>query len=75
MHKKFLRLSGLIIIIMLCSSFMMAQVSVTGRVTGDDDGQGLPGVNIMVKGTATGTVTDGSGSFRITAPSAESILV
>jgi TonB-linked SusC/RagA family outer membrane protein len=75
MHKKLLTFSGLIIIVMLWSSQVMSQVTVTGQVTGEEDNKGLPGVNIMVKGTTTGTVTDISGNYKITAPSAESILV
>ncbi|CAE7322907.1 unnamed protein product [Symbiodinium sp. KB8] len=42
----------------------MAQQPVTGRVT-DDSGEGLPGANVLVKGTTTGTQTDLDGNFRI----------
>ncbi|HEY5746350.1 MAG TPA: TonB family protein [Chryseolinea sp.] len=38
---------------------------VTGRVTGDD-GEGLPGVNVMIKGSSIGTVTDATGDYQIT---------
>lgn len=49
--------------------------TVTGRITSSDDGQGFPGVNIIVKGTTRGTVTDTDGNFRIEVPSQESVLV
>lgn len=47
---------------------------ITGRVTSDDDGMGLPGVNVMVKGTNAGTVTDAEGNYRIEVPD-EGVLV
>ena len=42
-------------------------VVVTGVVI-DDSGDPLPGVNVMVKGTATGVSTGSDGSFSITVP-------
>ena len=51
-----------------------AQSIVTGTVTTSDDGEGLPGVNILLKGTATGTVTDVNGNYNLNAP-ADGILV
>jgi TonB-dependent starch-binding outer membrane protein SusC len=39
--------------------------TVTGTVTGADDGQPLPGVNIMIKGTAQGAITDLNGQYNI----------
>jgi TonB-dependent starch-binding outer membrane protein SusC len=38
---------------------------VTGKVTSADDGSGIPGVNILEKGTSNGTVSDSDGNFRI----------
>ena len=51
-----------------------ADVTVTGRVT-DEKGEGLPGVSVVVKGTTQGATTDGTGSFRVLAPSTRSTLV
>lgn len=42
--------------------------TVTGSVTSAEDGSGLPGVNVVVKGTTTGTVTDVQGNYSISAP-------
>jgi len=39
--------------------------TVTGKVTSADDGTGIPGVNILEKGTTNGTVSDSDGNFRI----------
>lgn len=64
------------LIILLLSSHARAQsLVVQGKVTDVSDGASLPGVNILVKGTSIGTVTNSEGNFSITVPSAESILV
>ncbi|MCG8305760.1 MAG: TonB-dependent receptor [Cytophagales bacterium] len=49
--------------------------TVSGKVISDDDPSGLPGVNIMVKGTSIGTVTDVNGKYRLSVPDQNSILV
>lgn len=46
---------------------LSAQNIVTGTVTEDISGSALIGVNIIVKGTATGTVTDFDGHYQIPA--------
>ncbi len=51
-----------------------AQVPVKGVVQGESE-LPLPGVNVTVKGTATGTITDIDGRFELTIPSTESALV
>jgi iron complex outermembrane receptor protein len=48
---------------------------VTGRVTAQEDGSALPGVSVVVKGTTTGTATDGSGNYSLTVPGNETVLV
>ena len=40
--------------------------TITGKVTSAEDGNGMPGVNVLVKGTKNGTVTDAKGSYSIT---------
>ena len=42
----------------------LAQSTVKGHVT-DEDGLPLPGVGVLVKGTKTGTTTDGAGAYTI----------
>ncbi|NTV84195.1 MAG: SusC/RagA family TonB-linked outer membrane protein, partial [Bacteroidales bacterium] len=75
MHKKILKKACMLIILALGLGQVSAQIPVTGKVSGEDDDRGLPGVNIMIKGTTSGTVTDANGDFRIEAKSSESILV
>ena len=43
---------------------LKAQESISG-VTTDATGQPLPGVNVLVKGTATGAVSDFDGNYSI----------
>jgi TonB-linked SusC/RagA family outer membrane protein len=55
---------------------IMAQShTVTGKVTSAEDGQSLPGVQIVVKGTTVGTITDLDGNYKISTPKGSSILV
>ncbi|QHT72009.1 TonB-dependent receptor [Rhodocytophaga rosea] len=49
-------------------------VTITGRVT-DDTNQGLPGVNVLLKGTTNGTTTDGTGKYSLSVPDATGTLV
>ncbi len=51
-----------------------AEMTVAGRVT-DDKGEGLPGVNVLLKGTNTGTTTNGEGSYALTVPDGNGTLV
>jgi TonB-dependent starch-binding outer membrane protein SusC len=48
---------------------------IKGRVTSADDGLGFPGVNIIVKGTTIGTVTDTEGNFSLEVRGSDAVLV
>jgi len=50
------------------------EIVVTGKVT-DEDGNPLPGVNIIIKGTITGTITDLNGNFSIEVEDPDAVLV
>lgn len=58
----------------LISPFSKQDLVIQGIVN-DENGQPLPGVTIKVKGGSGSTTTDGSGNYRITVPSANSVLV
>ncbi len=47
---------------------------VTGRVT-DEKGEALPGVNVLVKGTQQGVITNVDGAFSIDTPDDKAVLV
>jgi TonB-linked SusC/RagA family outer membrane protein len=75
MTKFYLR-GYLVVLLLICSMAVWAQSrTVTGRVTSSDDGSGLPGVNILEKGTNNGAVTDASGSYTIQVSSSNAVLV
>jgi len=48
---------------------------VSGKVTSAEDGSAVPGVNIVVKGTTTGSVTYFDGNFKICVPGGATTLV
>ena len=50
------------------------QIIITGNVT-DNTGEPLPGVNIVIKGVNSGVMTSVDGSFTITVPNNDAILV
>lgn len=67
--RSCLILSGL-----LFSSFLAGQVTVTGTVT-DAAGEALIGVNVLVKGSSTGTITDLDGQYSLEVPGSDAVLV
>jgi TonB-linked SusC/RagA family outer membrane protein len=87
MQKTFPRLIGLLLCVATAATLMvsasvhaapvlpMQEHVVSGRVTSSDDQSGLPGVNIVVKGTTTGTVSDADGNYSLAVPSESSVLV
>ncbi len=48
---------------------------VSGKVASADDGSTLPGVNVVLKGTTNGTVTDAAGAYKLSVPSAGGTLI
>jgi TonB-dependent SusC/RagA subfamily outer membrane receptor len=70
MHALHLLAAWLLIV---CSA--TAQTTVSGQITAGEDSSPLPGVNILVKGTTEGTISDASGKYSINVPSLESVLV
>ncbi|MCU0357983.1 MAG: TonB-dependent receptor [Cyclobacteriaceae bacterium] len=59
----------------LSSSAVLAQGrNVTGTVT-DETGSALPGVNIVIKGSTSGTTSDMSGNFTLSVPNDNTTLV
>src|SRR5690606_33998092 len=49
-------------------------VEISGKVT-DENGQSLPGANVMEKGTTNGTTTDVDGNFKLSVMGPNSVLV
>src|SRR5690625_4579870 len=64
-----------ILLFTLLPASALAQQQVTGSVTDADTGEPLPGVNILIQGTDTGTTTGLDGSFSLSVPGSDAVLV
>lgn len=73
-QKRFKRCLLLSCAILLMSTALHAQIVVKGKVT-EETATGMPGVNIVVKGTNIGTTTDNDGNYSIQVPSEQSVLI
>lgn len=51
--------------LLLGTTSAFASITVKGQVTSAEDGLGMPGASIVVKGTTTGTITDFDGNYEI----------
>lgn len=60
----------LLISVMLiwANALFAQQKTIKGRVTSTEDGTGLPGVSVMIKGTSKGAITDANGNYTVEAP-------
>ena len=64
----------ILIMSLLVTGHVFAQVTVTGRIT-DVAGEPLPGVNILIRGTTVGTVTNLDGNYTLANVPPDAILV
>jgi len=48
---------------------------VTGKVIDKLTGEAMPGVNILVKGTTTGAITDNAGKYSISVSDRNAVLI
>ena len=60
---------------MFFTTGIFAQKIISGRILNDNDKQPVPDASVKVKGTTTGTKTNSDGSFTISAPRDNSVLV
>ncbi|HZB14696.1 MAG TPA: TonB-dependent receptor [Chryseolinea sp.] len=72
---KRLLLMVLVPILFSVTAWGQAEKVVTGKVTSSDDSGPLPGVNVVVQGTAKGVTTDAEGNYSIQLAPAENTLV
>ena len=69
------RLPAFLLFFFILSLSAMAQdVRVSGRVS-DASNSGLPGVNVVIKGSTKGVTTDGTGNYSINVPGRQTVLV
>ncbi|TLV00471.1 SusC/RagA family TonB-linked outer membrane protein [Dyadobacter luticola] len=57
------------------ATFIRVDKTIKGKITDKENNEGLPGVNVVVKGTSVGTTTDGSGNYTLSVPDAGGVLV
>ncbi len=65
MKKQLLHAVSVIAMLVLCSTMMMAQITVTGKITDQESGDALIGASVSEKGTSNGTSTDVDGNFKL----------
>ncbi|WP_321515462.1 TonB-dependent receptor [Marinifilum fragile] len=69
------RLIFIVCAIIMSTQLISAQTKqVSGTVTSADDGMGMPGVSVVIKGTTSGTSTDIDGKYTIDARSTDVLL-
>lgn len=75
--KKHLREFSILFLFLMFSTAFQAigqNLQITGKVTDAGDGQSLPGVSVLVKGTTTGTITDLNGVFSLNVKTGSSLV-
>ncbi len=72
---KFYRIVFMVILILCSGVILQAQeLKVSGTVTDATTGEGIAGVNVVVKGTSTGTITSIDGNYSISVSSGAALL-
>lgn len=75
MRQKLINVCLVFLLCLMSSATSLAQnIKVTGKVI-DSTNEGVPGVNVQVKGGALGTITDIDGNYKIEVPTSKSVLV
>ena len=78
--KKAVRSTSLMLLMcLLCFMYIYSQEPssriITGKVTFAEDNQPVPGANIIIKGTTTGTVANANGEFSISAKPGDILVI
>lgn len=60
---------------LLCAVAAVAQIPISGQITGASDGEPLIGATVAIKGASRGGTTDVDGRFRLDAPNEEALLL
>ena len=61
-------LYGMLLVLFCTTSALAQERAISGTVTSVEDGGALPGVNVVLKNTTIGTVTDIEGNYRLNVP-------
>ena len=60
-------IKSLLLLMLLVHSLALAQSTISGTVSESENGFPLPGVNVIIKGSSSGTTTDFYGKYQLTA--------
>ena len=63
-----------LILFIFCGTAVLAQTTVSGKVTDSQTGAGVPGVTVTVKGTRNAVQTSDDGSYTISAPASSTLV-
>ncbi|HPF97388.1 MAG TPA: carboxypeptidase-like regulatory domain-containing protein, partial [Mangrovimonas sp.] len=58
-------LKRVLFVLLLAPFISFAQKTISGKVTEQSSSLPLPGVNVVIKGTTTGTATDFDGNYQL----------
>lgn len=72
--KQQYQVLSIMVLLVLASFSALAQRTVTGRIV-DSQGTGMPGVNVIVKGTSAGTTSDSEGRYAIAVNNDAALLI
>ncbi len=87
--RRFLMTAKIVILLLICGLALPAtsmasgmpsaddqqQIKISGKVTDVTTGEAMPGVNILVKGTVLGAISDMEGKYTITVPDKNASLI
>ena len=73
MKKQFT--TCLLVMFGLMGTVFAQERNISGNVTSVEEGIGLPGVNVLIQGTTTGTTTDLDGNYTLNVPADATNLV
>jgi TonB-dependent starch-binding outer membrane protein SusC len=73
--KRFTNYLFLSFLVVLLPSMLLAQRTITGKITDAETGETLISASVVVDGTTTGTSSDAEGKYAITLPAGSSVLV
>jgi TonB-dependent SusC/RagA subfamily outer membrane receptor len=71
---------ALLLVVALFTMTLSYEVSaqqrvITGKVISEEDGLGLPGATVLIKGTTVGSTTDLDGNYSISVPAGSNVLI
>ena len=73
-YKMLILSSFFLVVLTVCTGFAQDR-QVTGKITESQGASVVPGTNITIKGTTTGTVSNADGTYTITVRNSTSTLV